>query len=612
MPHPTLAQRGAIGRIPRAAVSLLTCAALLFQSAALPVLAQNLTKAEYEACQARDETAFRSAIDGLTHRALQTGLKKVDYAGLVSDEWRKINFDDVLDKRVDATITEVTTETSLWERSRSLFDQEKAKELATSVAERVYRSDGVKNGLEAITAGVARGVGSSILLATSDAAEPSLECLKAFLGPRYGSTVARVVADDAKREFQIDPAKAGASIGAGSVLAEGSGGLTGAVILVVRRQLANIASRIGQRIVGSILGRLVSVVAGGIGVVLIAKDIWEFRNGVLPIVATEMKSRATKDLVKAELSKAISEQINEHTREIAAATADRVIEIWREFRRGHAKVIELVERNDQFRAFVDTLKPGDLARLDEVVALLLPGEGEAGVVRRLGDGSLAHAVTKMPVVGMDIARELNSLEKGLQWAALAVDALPFVTELGLHKRLSPADITGVQLRRLIALDDRPATSRLAGIPRSARDTLMELPDRELKALARALAEPDLQSLASYLTGLEPQARDRVMKTIAAAPARMQALAPSRVREAILASRDQLAAVSMMLRTDQGLDVQVFKDDLLMVYDGRVSPILLVDKHPAGLGGIAVGLLILLLVARRLVFGRRGKAVAKAV
>ena len=612
MPHPTLALRGAIGRIPRAAVSLLTCAALLIQTTASPVLAQNLTKAEYEACQARDETAFRSAIDGLTHRALQTGLKKVGYAGLVSDEWRKINFDDVLDKRVDAVVADVTTETSLWERSRSLFNQEKAKELATSVAERVYRSDGVKTGLETITAGVARGVGSSILLATSDAAEPSLECLKAFLGPRYGSTVARVVADDAKSEFQIDTAKAGASIGAGSVLAEGSGGLTGAVILVVRRQLANIASRIGQRIVGSILGRLVSVVAGGIGVVLIAKDIWEFRNGVLPIVATEMKSRATKDLVKAELSKAISEQINEHTREIASATADRVIEIWREFRRGHAKVIELVERNDQFRAFVDTLKPGDLARLDEVVALLLSGEGEAGVVRRLGDGSLAHAVTKMPAGGMEIARELNSLEKGLQWAALAVDALPYVTELGLHKRLSPADITGVQLRRLIALDDRTAISRLAGIPRSARDTLMELPDRELKALARALGEPDLQSLASYLTGLEPQARDRVMKTIAATPARMQALAPSRVREAILASRDQLAAVSMMLRADQGLDVQIFKDDLLMVYDGRVSPILLVDKHPAGLGGIAAGLLILLLVARRLVFGRRGKVAAKAV
>ena len=34
------------------------------------------------------------------------------------------------------------------------------------------------------------------------------------------------------------------------------------------------------------LGRLVSVVAGGVGLVLIAKDIWDFRHGVLPIIAT--------------------------------------------------------------------------------------------------------------------------------------------------------------------------------------------------------------------------------------------------------------------------------------------------------------------------------------
>ena len=93
-----------------------------------------MTKTEYEACQARDETGFRSAIEGLTLRALQDGLQKVDYPAIVADEWRKNNFDDVLDKRVDLTVAEVTNETSLWERGRSLFNQDKAKELATSVA----------------------------------------------------------------------------------------------------------------------------------------------------------------------------------------------------------------------------------------------------------------------------------------------------------------------------------------------------------------------------------------------------------------------------------------------------------------------------------------------
>ena len=92
------------------------------------------------------------------------------------------------------------------------------------------------------------------------------------------------------------------------------------------------AARVGQRIVGSVLARLVSVVAGGIGIVLIAKDIWDLRNGVLPIIATEMKSKENKDKVQEELAKTFAEQISGHIQEIGAATADRVIEIWREFR----------------------------------------------------------------------------------------------------------------------------------------------------------------------------------------------------------------------------------------------------------------------------------------
>jgi hypothetical protein len=580
---------------------------MLTHSVAAPAQTRQMSRAEYEACQTRDEASFRTAIEAVTLRSLQEGLKKVDYAGLVNDEWRKSSFDDILDKRVDMTVAEVASETSLWERSRTLFDKEKAKELAVSVAERVYRSDTVKTGLEGLITGVARQAGGSILLATSDAAEPAVECLKSFLGPRYGATVARVVSADAQREFQLDPAKVSQGISPGSVLGEAGSGLAGAVILAVRRQLANIATRVSQRVVGSILGRLVSVVAGGIGLVLIAKDIWEFRNGVLPIVATEMKSRATKDLVKAELAKAISEQISEHTREIAATTADRVVELWREFRRGHAKVVELVERNAEFRALVDTLKPTDLARLDEVVALLLATEGESAIAKRLTDGSLLTAVTRMPPGGMEIARETKSLEQGMQWSAKAGASLQQVIELGLHRRASAADFSAAQLKRLLALDDRTATTRLASIPRVARDTIMELPDREVRSLAKAISETELEALAGYLTGLEKPARERVLQAVAGSPSRMQLLAPTRVREAVLASKDQLAAVSMMLRPDPGLDIGVIRENVQLVYDGRISPVLLWDKHPGAIVGAGIGLLMLLLIFQRLLFGRRGRA-----
>ena len=71
-----------------------------------------MTRAEYEACQARDEHGFRAAIEALTRRGLETGLANVDYKALVADEWRRGNIDDVIDREVDRAIGEVRDESS--------------------------------------------------------------------------------------------------------------------------------------------------------------------------------------------------------------------------------------------------------------------------------------------------------------------------------------------------------------------------------------------------------------------------------------------------------------------------------------------------------------------
>jgi hypothetical protein len=572
--------------------------------AATPVAARPISRAEYEACQARDEQAFRTAIETLTQNALTAGLAKIDYPAVVAQEWRRVGLDQLIDKQVDTAIGEVREESSWGTLLQSLASREKAQQLATTAAERVYRSDAIKTALEDLATGVGKEVGRTLELSTLDAAEPALECLQAFLGPRYGSTVAKVVAVDAGKEFQIDPAKGGANVSAGAVLVEGREAIAGAAVLLVRRQISGMAARIGQRLVGSVLSRLVSVVAGGVGIALIAKDIWDFRHGVLPIIADEMKSQATKDKVEEELARSIAAQISEHSREISMAAADRIVEIWREFRRGHAKVLDLAEQNEEFRRFLDTLQPADLPRLDEVVALVLASEGEAGLMRRLKNGTLQQAVTKLPAPSMEIARDTRSLEMGLAWTALAGPTLAKVVELGLHKRATAQDFSKASLERLLSLGDALAIVRLAGIERGARDRLLELDNAELRGLARGLAEPELETLSRYLTGLEPAAGQRVLRAVAQSPGRMRVLASARVRDAVLSSPDQLAAVAMMLRADSGFDPFTIKDDLVLAYEGRINPILLWDKHPVAVSIGAIALLLLLFVLRRLLFGPR--------
>ena len=599
----------------RTAISGLTALSFALVNTGYPALAQSrdaaaITRTEYEACQTRDEAGFRTAIEAVTTGALKRGLQGLDYRVVVNDEWRKGNFDETLARRVDASIEELRSETSWKDLITSLASKDTAQQLAQSAAERVFRSDDIKRAIEGLAVGVGREIGKRIELATGDTAEPAIQCLQAFLGPRYGTTVAGVVSKDAGREFQIDPTKASATVSAGQVINSSREGIAGAVILIVRRQLANLATRVGQRLVGAVLGRLVAVVAGGIGVVLIAKDLWELRNGVLPIIATEMKSTSTRDKVQDELSKAIGEQIGEHVREIGAKTAERVVEIWQDFKRAHAKVLEVAEKDEKFRRFLDTVKPENLSRLDEVAALVLASEGEPAILKRLDDGTLLEAVERLPAPAFDIAREQRSLDTAFKWQALAGPTLPKVIEYEIYRRNGPDTFTKSTLARLLKLDDRLAITRLAGLKPDAREPLLELDDPSLLKLGRALGETDLGSLSGYLTGLERGARQRLLIAVVDAPAKLTTVTPQSVREAILASRDQAAALSVMLRADGIFDFFLFRDDVLLVKDGKISPRILWARYPVALSLFAFAAFVLLMLLRRLIFGRRPQIVVQ--
>lgn len=569
-----------------------------------------ISRADYDTCRAQDEAAFRTAIEAITVKALQKGTASIDYKALVADEWRKGGLDEIIDKRVDLAVAEVRAETSWANLLSSLADTDQAQKLAVAVAERVYRSDAIKSGIEGLANGVGNAVGKSIEYASIDAAGPALMCLQAFLGPRYGTAVSRAVVADAGKEFGLDPSKSGVDVSPGAMLRQSSDGITGAAILLVRRQLAGLAQRVGARLAGSVLSRLVSVAAGGVGLVLIAKDIWDLRHGVMPIIANEMKAADNKAKVKDELAVTIAEQIGEHVKEIGTKSADRVVEIWQEFRRNHAKVLDIAERNEPFKRFVDGVKPESLARLDEVVGLLLPAEGEPGVLKRLDDGSLNMAVNALPVAAMDIARDTRSIDAAIRWHGLAGANLGGVIEHELHKRSTPDAFTTASLNRLFAVGDKQAITRLASVSREARDTLFALDAAELKSLAKSLSDGELATLARYLSGLQQQPRERVLRAVAATPQTMQVLAVERVREAIISSRDQNAAVDMMLRSGSFDPVAIWRD-VEMVLDGRVNPLLLWDRHPMVVGAAGVVAVFFALFLMRLFRPRRRVAKAAA-
>lgn len=595
-----------MARSGRLAVTLLVSLSLATQAAA-PGYAQGpLSRADYDSCQARDEPSFRKAIETITVAALNKGLARIDYAALVAEQWRKHDLDEIIDKRVDVVLAEVSDETSTWDRLQSNWSGESAKLLAEKIAERVYRSDTVKAGLEALTTGVTGEIGKTIEIAAKDTVEPAITCLKAFLGARYGTSIA----DAAGGEFSGDALKATPSTGPRSVIDQRVKGVSGVAVLIARRQIANITARIGQRLVGTVLSRLVAIAADGLGLILIAWDLKDLWGGAFPSIGKEMKSAATKAKLQEELAKDIGEQIGDHVKEIGTSTADRVLEIWQEFHRAHLKVVDLAERNAAFKYFVDSHSSATLPRLDEVVALVVATEGEDGLLKRLGDGTLGAAVDTLPPAGMDIARETRSLGQGLAWSALAGDDLKKIVELELYRRTKPDNFSKAALQKVLGLGDRLAVTRMATLPPEARDALFAVETGDLKTLARSLTEPELTTLAAYLAGLGKEPRELILKAVAQSPAAMHAIAAPRVRDAILASRDQTAAVTMMLRSGPLIEPRLIVEDFRAGWEGRISPVLLADKHPGSLVAAGLAGLVLLSMVLRLLRPRRARETVK--
>ena len=143
----------------------------------------------------------------------------------------------------------------------------------------------------------------------------------------------------------------------------------------------------------------------------------------------------------------------------------------------------------------------------------------------------------LPPGAIEIAREARSLETALQWSAVAGDSLPKVVEYEIHRRAKPRRLHQGQP----AAAARPARTgspitRLAVAHAGGPHAAVRAGDGELKSLARALDETQLDSLSRYLTGLDKASAQRVLRVVAQTPARMAELGKPRVRDAILASQ----------------------------------------------------------------------------
>ena len=585
-------------------------AGLLIQAPGI-ALAQQAPVVTIDECRALDDADVHNRIRELATTSFKTELTAIDYPALVNKYWVKADVGARIDREVDAAIAAVRADSSWVDRAYSTVSSTAAGRYATAVADKAYNSEGFKAALNELATGVAKDAGARIEAATAKVSNPIVACVQTALQSRYGGAVAQVFVQESQKNLEARAEQPAVKIGATDLVLNNAGSISGIVLIVTRRIIASLVEGIGSRIAGVVASRIVSSVAGIVGLALIAKDIYEAGEGVFPIVAGQMKSDETKTLIKDEIGKTIQADITQQVGNIAQETSDRIYSVWLDFKQKYKLLLALSEKNGAFANVLKDARLDQVGKLGQIVEILHGSEGENRIFERAADGSLTRALLDLNDAGLAIAAERKSLADGLRWTAVAGQDLPRVVDTGIYRWLSPDGLSHETLGKLLAFDDRIALGRIAKLTPEQRELILSLPGGQMRDFARKMSDQQLAAFADYQRRLEPAAARALMRAVIETPSVMQELSGEGLQRAIYNSRDQLAALNMVIHADATLLSygRILKDAEL-VHNGDVGYRVFWERYWPSLA--LAGFLVLLLLSwlRRLLFGWSRGAVAR--
>ncbi len=580
-----------------AAVASLSCQAPRVAFAQQPAMT-------IDECRNLGDADVRNRVHDLAATNFKTELTSIDYQALVDTYWAKFDVNTRIDHEVDEAIAAIRADSSWLDRAYSTVSKSSAARYATAIADKTYNSVGFKSALEDLATGVAKDAGAQIEKATSKIANPIVTCVQTALQSRYGGAIAQVFAQESQKNLEANAEQPPIKIQTSDLILNNAASISGIVLIVTRRVIGTVIEGVGRRIVGVVAGRIVSSVAGLVGLALIARDIYEAGEGVFPIVAERMKADDTKALIKTEVAKTIQSDINQQAETIAQETAERIYAVWLDFKQKYNRLLSLSEKSPAFAQFLKDRRLDQLNKLGQIVDILYGSEGEQRVLESVADGSLNKALTELNDAGLTIAEQQKSVGQALKWTEIAGNNLGRVVDLGIYRWLSPEGLTHATLDKVLTLNDKVALARIANLDPRFRDVILNLPGDQMRIFARRLSDRQLAALADYQERLEPAAAHMLLRSVSEDPGLMDSLSGDGLRRGIFNSRDQLAALNMILHDDASLlSYGRILKDAQQIGDGAVSYRVFWERYWLSITVAGLVLLLFLSWLRRLLFWR---------
>ncbi|MGH1349549.1 MAG: hypothetical protein ACRBBN_01890 [Methyloligellaceae bacterium] len=567
-------------------------------------------------CNVTSEADFRFGLESILKDVIGSSLKDVDYKGIVDKSWEKNQVNKLISTLVKRKARQLRRDKTIYQLISTLGSSEARTNFAQEFAEGVFGSEKFKEVIGIIANDVGLAISSKLDAITTKAEGPVASCIRKFIGPRYGDTIAILVSRQTQNKVGIDSTKTRSNAGVTDILAQSSGGLTGALMIVLRRAIVDrLSIWLGRRLVGTIVTRAVGAVVGIVGWVLIAKELWDLRLGILPILRKELKSDKTKAEVKAELIKGLDEELSKALDSVPTEVAASIFAIWINFKKQNEKVLELARKYPKFQNLLKELHSSDekralalLRKTNSLVNLTIEKGGEENFLKALNDGSLQRAILELSETGVQIAVDTKSIELAFEWTKAARDRLQDIYRIGLHKYSKPDEYDEKKIGKLLSLRNEQQMKRIAALESKKRDALFKLPQDHLQDFLENLNQYQLSALSFYIEELKPDVSQSFIRGILIEPEKMKLFSKGYVQTGILNSGDQSAAIRYMLRPNSTLNLFQLPEDIRLATNGEVHPLLLWSKEPVTLTLAAFITLFVFMTIWRLIFGRRPKII----
>ena len=469
-------------------------------------------------CENVEEEILLGELNRIIRSVLDKEISGLDVEKIVEANWTDLDLDRIVDSAVDSAIDTVREEEGTWDRIFSGWSEKKAGEFAEKVAQYAFGSLEFQDAVDRLSSAIVDDLTGEIHLVTVKAASSALLCVQEFIGTTFSETMSRMLAEQIRdwlAEIDLEQVEGTVEL---DVLEDHKASLAGLGTIVGARIASVLAKKVAQGLLGKIAARIlgkaatigVPVAGWVIGSVLIIYDLYKAWDGSLPQIGKDFKGENVKKTIRQEISTIVEEELNNALPEISEPVTIDIFGKWKDFLQRFEHVLRIAEKNERFRAIVDSVTADQVDKLSDLVAIGDEVLGSEWLIRIIETGEFERILV-LPNASFEILREKADPVLVLAWADLAGERIVEVVETELFNVASPSELGDREtLEKVLALEDSLAIKKLMKFKVEERTSLLSLPTEQTKWLLSELSEEDLAWLLGYFSELQGKATENLV------------------------------------------------------------------------------------------------------